>query len=476
MVRVKRSRIFILKYSVLIFLSFCAVLGVYRLTKHNDHTEDIGSLSKVLGNRGNIKYLKNPKIIFPSIVSTENDTEKANDMFKKTDTAATTIKAPINKMNDQEAQKKKSIVNRFGFNIDLNTSAEPNYNVHVFYYPWYGNPEHDGKFLHWNHAIIEHWNKQEALKWPKGMHSPPDNVGANYYPLLGAYSSKDPEVVDIHMQMLRYAGIGVVVVSWYPSGDADNEGLEPDSLVPLLLDAAQKYSLKVALHVEPFKERDDITMREQLKYIISKYGSHPAFYRTSHKNKVNLPLIYIYDSYLIGADKWKNIFTEGGSLSVRGTEFDAIFIGLLVENKHLNHVIASGFDGVYTYFATNGFTYGSTWTNWLQVKKWAESHGLLFIPSVGPGYIDTEIRPWNAMNTRKRLGGKYYSESVQNALAVHPDIISITSFNEWHEGTQIEPAIRKSFLSRSYEDYEPQGPMFYLNATRNWVDTFRRAS
>lgn len=41
---------------------------------------------------------------------------------------------------------------------------------------------------------------------------------------------------------------GVVVVSWYPAGDADNEGLEPDSLMPLILDKAHKYDLKVILN------------------------------------------------------------------------------------------------------------------------------------------------------------------------------------------------------------------------------------
>jgi len=26
-----------------------------------------------------------------------------------------------------------------------------NYDVHVFYYSWYGNPEHDQQWHHWNH-------------------------------------------------------------------------------------------------------------------------------------------------------------------------------------------------------------------------------------------------------------------------------------------------------------------------------------
>ena len=26
-----------------------------------------------------------------------------------------------------------------------------NYDVHVFYYAWYGNPAHDRRWYHWNH-------------------------------------------------------------------------------------------------------------------------------------------------------------------------------------------------------------------------------------------------------------------------------------------------------------------------------------
>ena len=36
----------------------------------------------------------------------------------------------------------------------------------------------------------------------------------------------------------------------------------------------------------------------------------------------------------------------------------------LVELKHRADIKAAKFDGYYTYFAANGFTYGSTWKNW----------------------------------------------------------------------------------------------------------------
>ena len=32
--------------------------------------------------------------------------------------------------------------------------------------------------------------------------------------------------------------------------------------------------------------------------------------------------------------------------------------------KHRYEIKKSSFDGFYTYFASNGFSYGSTWKNW----------------------------------------------------------------------------------------------------------------
>ncbi|XP_060588378.1 glycoprotein endo-alpha-1,2-mannosidase-like isoform X2 [Ruditapes philippinarum] len=349
-------------------------------------------------------------------------------------------------------------------------TGPPNYNVHAFYYPWYGSPEHDGQYLHWNHPYIRHWNKKEAQKWPNYTHMPPDDVGSNFYPLLGAYSSRDAEIIDYHMQMMKYARIGVIVVSWYPPGDADNQGREPDSVMPLLLAAASRYELKIAIHVEPYSGRNHVTMKKNLEYIIRKYGNHSAFYRTNYRDKKNLPLIYIYDSYLVESYDWASILTKNGKESIRNTELDCIFIGLLVEHMHRDHVFESGFDGFYTYFATNMFTYGSTWKNWPLLAQFAQSKGLLFIPSIGPGYIDTEVRPWNGGNTRKRLEGKYYNEAFSNALSIGPHMISITSFNEWHEGTQIEPAVNKKIKVRRYEDYGTKGPNFYLDLTKTWVN------
>lgn len=137
-------------------------------------------------------------------------------------------------------------------------------------------------------------------------------------------------------------------------------------------------------------------------------------------------------------------------------------------------VLNSGFDGIYTYFASVGFTMASNYNNWNELNNWCLDHKLLFIPSVGPGYIDTRIRPWNNQNTKSREGGKYYKKIFEAAIAVTSPIISITSWNEWGEGTQIEPCTPKKIAGFSYEDYQPFGPDYYLQLSKDFSEKYQK--
>ncbi|KAJ8288647.1 hypothetical protein COCON_G00013060 [Conger conger] len=358
--------------------------------------------------------------------------------------------------------------------VALGQFPAPNYNLHVFYYTWYGNQQFDGKYIHWNHPNLPHWDPKVAAGYPKGKHNPPEDIGANFYPALGAYSSRDPSIIEAHMLQIRTSAVGVLALSWYPPGMADDNGEPTDDFVPLILDVAQKYQVKVVFHIEPYKGRDDLSMYNSIKYIMQKYGEHPAFYRHKTGSGKLLPLFYVYDSYLLSSDKWANLLKDPGRHSIRNTPFDGIFIALLVEDKHKKDILAAGFDGVYTYFATNGFSYGSSHSNWRTIKSFCDSNNLMFIPSVGPGYMDTSIRPWNYQNTRNRINGKYYETAFAAALEARPDIISITSFNEWHEGTQIELAIPKTAGQTKYEDYLPHKSDAYLEITHRWAEKFAK--
>ena len=182
----------------------------------------------------------------------------------------------------------------------------------------------------------------------------------------------------------------------------------------------------------------------------------------------------MYDSYLVNREEWSSILSPTGETTVRGTELDGVFIGLFVEQKHRSELVASAFDGFYTYFASDGFTFGSTTRNWHILKSYANKENMLFIPSIGPGYNDERVRPWNARNTKRRENGGYYEQSFEAVVNVKSEIITITSFNEWHEGTQIEKAIPKKIEGFKYSDYSPMEPDYYLSLTRKWLFKWKK--
>ncbi|HEY5915381.1 MAG TPA: hypothetical protein VJA21_32765 [Verrucomicrobiae bacterium] len=50
-----------------------------------------------------------------------------------------------------------------------------------------------------------------------------------------------------------------------------------------------------------------------------------------------------------------------------------------------------------------------------------------------------------------------------------PELVGITSFNEWNEGNQIETAMPKQIPGLSYLDYQPMASDYYLVRTAQWI-------
>lgn len=86
------------------------------------------------------------------------------------------------------------------------------YDVHIFYCMWYGNPQMDERYLHWDHVLVPHWDPKISASYPRGKHVPPDDIGSSFYPELGPYSSRDPEVIESHMEQISTALAGTKLI------------------------------------------------------------------------------------------------------------------------------------------------------------------------------------------------------------------------------------------------------------------------
>lgn len=82
------------------------------------------------------------------------------------------------------------------------------YDVHIFYYTWFGSPHMDGKYIHWDHILVPHWDPKVASSYPRGRHAPPEDIGSSFYPELNPYSSRDPDVLESHMEQIGSSAAG----------------------------------------------------------------------------------------------------------------------------------------------------------------------------------------------------------------------------------------------------------------------------
>jgi glycoprotein endo-alpha-1,2-mannosidase len=256
--------------------------------------------------------------------------------------------------------------------------------VAIFYYPWYGNPTADGSWLHWN----------------QNNHQPPNDLYSRFYPAQGPYSSSDPRVVAQEMAQISSAGIDEVVVSWWGRGSVEDQRL------PLVISAARRRGLVVGIHLEPYEGRSPATVAQDLAYFAT----------------LGVPDVYVYHPRDFSAADWTALRAQTPAQ-----------VRLLAGTELVGFAAAAHFDGFYTYDF-------NTYDGSKFIRLCAQAHALHLVcgPSVGPGYNGT--RAGETSGRRPRAQGATYDRLWSAALAASPDLVTITSYNEWGEGTQIEPA------------------------------------
>eukprot|EP00793_Prasinoderma_coloniale_P001150 PRCOL_00006141-RA len=369
--------------------------------------------------------------------------------------------------------------------------ASPRALVVAFFYLWYGAPTGRAPrapYAHWDHEVLPHWTPEVNAQHPSvgARHAPPDDIHAPFYPLRGPYSSADADTLRAQAEEAKAAGIDVLAMSWWgPSwreGATDTQGVSTDARLAEAADACAAAGVRWALHMEPYPGRTAASFREDLEYLASPEGgrllAHPALARVAGR-----PLAFVYDSYHISASDWAAVLARGGA-SVRGTPLDVFAVGLFLERGHGAELAAGGFDAAYPYFASERMGYGAAVRNWDAMVGELRSRGMGFFPCVAPGYDDARIRPWNAAHTIDRRGGDVYRERWEGALRVFGRAgggggnvlgVAITSYNEWGEGTQIEPAadgvVRPAARGLPAGEYVGYGgdPYLYLNLTREYA-------
>ncbi|MDH4207424.1 MAG: endo-1,3-alpha-glucanase family glycosylhydrolase, partial [Anaerolineae bacterium] len=250
------------------------------------------------------------------------------------------------------------------------------------------------------------------------------------------YASSDRNTIVRHVEQARGAGIDAFAVAWYGPQASNNQ---TETNFRVLLDVAAERGFHCTVDFEtrsPFY-RSQADIVAALRHLVNNHAAHPAFLRSGGK-----PLIFFWAV--------KDVFTGQGQSAI-----DAwASIRQQVDPEHNTLWIADGanidflrvFDGHHLYNITwsppaNVNNTLSTWGD--RVRNYSSEHGTskLWAATVMPGYNDLFIQGRTGRFSHDRRGGAYYRETWEAAVNSAPDLVVITSFNEWLEGTQIEPSV-----------------------------------
>ena len=340
------------------------------------------------------------------------------------------------------------------------------------YYPWYGNEP----FNHW-----QQWGRV-----------PPADLAGSSMPLLGAYDSRAIAVLEQHARWIADSGVGVVDLSWWGVGSYT------DRATSIVMDVMHAHDLKVTFHLEPYGPERAEQLFADVRYLLREYGEKrggDCFYFNRRDDGREGPVFKLFATTVpshyidchgvrqpvaefVEDSRWRWA-TDRVHAEFRSTHPDLLILS--GDSWHPERVAAAGFNGFANYDPTTATS------AWLEAALGASRRGMVFSFNVNPGfdliervrsqqdlvpgecYTPVPFFPttfhlnWNRSEDRERAAGLADARIIETFeqnlwLQTHPwlgnvnagfFLTYITSFNEWHEGTQFEPMRAHADLTQS---------------------------
>ncbi|NIV29776.1 MAG: hypothetical protein GWN58_09800, partial [Anaerolineae bacterium] len=262
---------------------------------------------------------------------------------------------------------------------------------------------------------------------------------------LTPYTSANRDVMIRQVDQAQGAGIDAFVLNWWGTGNQTEKNLRT------LLDVASEKGFRVAVDFDinsPFMGGVS-SYADNLRHLHDVHATHSAYLRYQGR-----PVVFFYNVSRLPVATWRDLRNR-------------------VDPGRNALWIAEGTDLAYQAVFDGHHLYSITWPNRIppsrtlpswgsRVRKYSRNHDTskLWVATVMPGYDDRKVRPVNGF-ARSRDGGEYYRQSWRAAIDSRPHWVIINSFNEWPEGSYIEP-------SRAYGN-------LYLDVTREWSARFKSA-
>ncbi len=292
--------------------------------------------------------------------------------------------------------------------------------VYMHYMPWFEAPG--------DHA--DHW----GIHWTMSTKNPDiilDNdqrqIASHYYPLIGPYDSRDPDVINYHLLLMKYAGVDGLLINWY-----GEEGTNSDihSLLEssnAIIKETEETGMGFAVVLEDRFAGSIEDTKANVAYLNANYYGHRQYIQWNEQ-----PLTLLFGPITFGSSgSWTEILGASSQ--------DEVFIPLWYNTSKVGGANAGGeYAWVYR-DALNGLRNFYQSTSEIGVRGGAAYPGFedYYVEGGWGDQIGWELEVSPEM---MKATLDFAKESEGNI-----DFLQLVTWNDFGEGTNIEPTVEFGF-------------------------------
>ena len=291
--------------------------------------------------------------------------------------------------------------------------------IYVHYMPWFQSPEISG---YWgSHWTMANRNPDRILSNGKR------EIASYYYPLIGPYDSSDPDYLEYALTCIKLAGIDGILIDYYGKWNF-NDYTQLLDATNAVVNLCEKLGLNFGLVYEDrtiqsildqgFSNKIDLA-RGDLIYMNENYFNRDNYFKLNEK-----PVLLNFGPITLKTnEEWLEVFSA--------IETPINFFPLAYHPQ--DHGLTTSVDGVYA------------WVGEVQNQDLSQYAQQFDFFGAGALFEFREFYPeggWQATNQPDLLNrnGALLVETLNNAKNTHSDFIQLITWNDWGEGTAIEPS------------------------------------
>lgn len=302
--------------------------------------------------------------------------------------------------------------------------------VYMHYMPWFETPATLGG-SNWGY----HWrmrNKNPNIVDAEGRRQ----IAAHYYPKIGTYASRDADVIEYHLLLMKMTGVDGVMIDWYgvqgTNGDLNDLLTSSNAIVS----RTSSFGLDYSVVLEDRFSANINQAKANVAYLRDNYFNDPNYIRINSNND---PLLMVFGPITFQTpSQWTEILGQAGE--------PVDFATLWYERNDAG----SNADGEYAWiYQDAGRTYAQHIEDFYKFRATASgTFGGVAFPGFDDYYQEGgvgDIIPFEIPHNDGEVLATTFSLASNPAYTPKLDFLQLATWNDFGEGTMFEPTVETGY-------------------------------